>query len=266
MSMENLTAAAQAMNALTARMTDFMDGVDDDLAAHQAAYAALSGNLDALIKTRMEFSATVDPDEAAPTNVDGGTFTTIEAAVNAAPAGSFVSVYLKANKTHIIQTNIKMKGRTIYLLKTGSGANPIIDVLGYVAGGYNSIYGFDSFGGGHVRFENCEVHVPTAAPDPGSPWSSMRSVIRYFDAQPTWCGFRFSSLIGGIDGSPLGLMMASAGAAAHLGVYNCTFDGPLAAIYSGGGAVQVASASGVTLLNGAVLRNYGTSAGQIIGS
>lgn len=254
MSIDNLIAATEAMNALTARMAGFMDGVDADLAAHQAAYAALSGNLKNVVNKQMYFTATIDPDDPAPTNVDGGTFNTMKAAVEAAPAGSIVELFFMSDKTHPI-TNMTSYAQAILLRATGAGARPELTVGAYSVSGYNLMHTISMFGFGTVRAAGVNIRLPTAKPDAGLPWASQNSLLRYGEGVLPRMSFYLGTVSGGEGCS---LLRVSGGGIGDFAIYNATLDGPIFGVSGMTSGAAIVAKANVTLLNGAALTDGGT--------
>lgn len=230
------------------------DQFQADVAEAQGDYAALAADLDALIGSRMDFTATIDPDEAAPTNVDGGTFTTIKAAIDAAPKGSFVTLSLAPGKTFPIDADIYIFNRTVHLIRNGGGANPVIAPGVISTGSHNALTNFRMWFG-HLMLTNCDVQFPGKV-DAGLPWSSTCTLVQYRT------GSRVS--VGVINGEVTsseaehGLASAKVGTHVVLGIYNSTLDGPLSAVRTANGGVVEISQAAVTLLNGASLTDAGT--------
>ena len=202
----------------------------------------------------MYFTATIDPDDPAPTNVDGGTFNTMKAAVEAAPAGAFVFLSFQTDKTHEI-TNMTSYAQAIYLLATGGGAAPELTVAAYASAGYNLIHTISMLGFGTIRSAGVNIRLPDAKADAGLPWSSQNSLVRYGEAIQRSFNFYLGTVSGGEGCS---LLRVSGGGIGKLAIYNATLDGP---IYGAAGLVSgvaIVGKSGVTLLNGAALTDGGT--------
>jgi len=229
-----------------------------DIATAEGAYGALANNLVSTIRNEMHFSATVDPDEANPTNVEGGTFNTVVAAVEAAPAGSYAQIKLLAGKTYVVDTNIRQNNVTSLLYKDGDGANPVLDVQGYATATFNVLYGFLQNGLSSVKLENVDVQLPAVLPDPGLPLSSSDSLVRYSAGGETSLVMRGGTVTGS---NGFGLISAHAGTVAKLSLHAITLDGAIYGVTSAvNGIAQIAPYT-TTLLNGAAL-----SEGGVIGT
>lgn len=60
MSINDITNAAAAMNALKLRYESFLDGADDQIGARQAAYDALAGNLEGIVDDKLTHKYYID--------------------------------------------------------------------------------------------------------------------------------------------------------------------------------------------------------------
>ena len=233
---------------------------DDDVEAAQAAYAALAGNLRGVVGSQMDFTATINPDDPAPTNVRAGVFNTIKAAVDAAPQGSFVTLSLVSGATFPIAADILLANKTVRLIKSGGGANPILTPIAYSTGSHNALRTFDMWSG-LLQLQNCDVQFP-AKVDAALPWSSTCTLVIYRTGTLVSLG-----LTGGTVSSSEaehGLASAKAGTHVTLGIYNTTLDGPFSAVSTAGNGVVEISQGAVTLLNGATLTSAGTIGTNIL--
>ena len=138
----NRTAWLKAEVAALAASSVTQADIDAAAAILSGDITTLEGNIPSIIRNEMHFSATVDPDEANPTEVEGGTFNTVVAAVEAAPAGSFAQIKLLADKTYVMDTNIIQNNVATQLVKEGAGANPIFAVQAFAAATNNLLYSF----------------------------------------------------------------------------------------------------------------------------
>ena len=264
MGMTDINNAAAAQNALTARINAFLDDIDADIATRQAAYAALAANLKGVVNSQMAFSATIDPDEPNPTNVDAGTFNTLNAAIAAAPAGSQVFADLVRDKTHIIAgANIPIDGRSVRVRSVGAGANAILKQEAYVSGTNNFMRGFFRFAGGSLWIENVVIEEGDKA-DAGLGWHAGYHSL-CFDEGPdlTHIGLR-ASRVEGSDG--YAVANTSYGSIVDIATYQSTLDGVVHLVNVANGGVTTLSNSALTLLNGATLRDAGASAGRHSGA
>ena len=239
MSMQDLIAAAAAQNALTARMNDFVDSIDDKVA-----------DLTAVIKGQMNFTGTIDPDFVTPTNVDGGTFTTIASFVAAAPIGAYLVATLAPGKTHVISgAHIELFNQTLNLV--GSAANkPKIVNMPFVQNGFNSLASIVQNGLSKVSCSNLNIEMIAPAADAALPWTS---VINF-------CGqrgrMRHSLALSGCKITATALYsVASAGGGSivDLHLFDTEFSGPFVAITQETNGLVLIAKQTVTLSNGATL-------------
>ena len=231
---------------------------DGDVSDAQAGYTALANNLRAVVKSQMFFSATIDPDEAEPTNVDGGTFSTIKSAVDASPHGSYVSIYLKKDKVYEIDGGITVGNRVLDFQPVGNGAeNPQVNVGVYSTGVVNNLYSMVvQFGA--VHFSGVTISLPTEKVDAALPWTGDPSMIRYIPRGLVFIGLSSSVVNGGAADVTIGLANARYGGTISAGIYNSTLDGPLSAIIGGAQGIVTIARQAVTLANGATLADSGT--------
>jgi len=152
MSINDITNAAAAMNALKVRYEGFLDNADDQIAARQAAYDGLSANLKGLISSELSREVHVDNTLDAPV---GATYPTIKEAVDSLPRSSYAVVRLKAGQTHEISAHVNVGGMTIDFSYTGDLAlgKPVIKHIAALEGGSNVMYGFI----GHA----CSIQIST---------------------------------------------------------------------------------------------------------
>ena len=242
-----LQGAATAYNGKKAE-------IDAVLATAEAGYDALAADLRGVVNGHMYFTATVDPDEAAPTKVNGGVFNTIAGAIKASPPGSYCVVYLMAGKTHVYDENTDMLGRYILVSKVGPGANPVMDVRARSDGNNNLLYHFTP-NGGEITFFNVAIKIPTVRADPALPWAAP-CLVHYFLGSRTAVTLYNSTFAGGIVGDSMGVVYLGGGNSVTLNLYVTTLDGPLFGV-AGNGA-KVITRSALTLLNGAAAFESGT--------
>ena len=255
MSIADINNAATAMNQLKARYEGFLDGADDQIAARQAAYDGLAGNLINVVNGQMYFTVTVDPDEPNPAvNQDGGTFTTIKAAIEAAPMGSAVLVYLKAGKTHQIASTVFVKNRDIVVVKSGAGDNPVIAPAAGSNGASNylSCLRFDP--GATLRMVDVDIQFPPKIEE-ALPWNSDKALIGYHPGATTVLEL-VRSVVTGTGG--LALTSAATGVRVGLTLNTVTLDGDITAVTSANFGVSLIGKHAVTLLNGAAITDGGT--------
>ena len=258
---EALVRQTAAAEALLAYFQDQRDGLQADIGTAQAAYASLVANLKGVVTSQMHFTGVVDPDEPNPTNVDGGTFTTIAALIAAAPAGSYVVIYLVAGKTHEISTAIVLLRQRISFYRINAGSRPVIKLTAYLAGGYNAMHGFRfNHGGGYISVQECDVELPFAKVDPALPWSATVAFCGQTVGNIQQLGLWGVKITGGAGLA----MMHTPGAVSLLSTYSVTLDGNVHFFNGGAGGVALLSHNTTTLLNGASIASYSPSANIII--
>ncbi len=259
MSINDINNAAAAMNQLKARYEGFLDGADVQIAARQAAYDALAGDLRGVVGSQMLFTATVDPDESNPTNMDGGTFNTLKAAIDAAPAGSFVLIDIPRGVICSVNADIQLAAKTVLVTSLGVGAKPVIEFAGDASAANNFIRGFAFSYGGAVRFSNCDILLPEKL-DPALPWSASPAAMAYTSAGTAKVGFHNGTISGP---SGVGLASCYTSTFVEMRLYNCTLDTVTALIRATGGCATI-SCTAVTLVNGAQLTDGGTIGANIL--
>ena len=259
MSIENINQAATAMNALTARMNNFVGEADAQIAQRQAAYDALAGNLKNVVNNQMFFSALVDPDEANPTLTDGGTFTTIAQVFTKVPAGSYIDIVLKSGKVYPISNDILVYGCKVQFAPAQVGDKPIIQFAPKAGVNFNSIASFTPLVGSFFRFSRVHLELPTAKADPNLPWSSSNTLVRYQPGGQVSVGLDACLVTGG---EGVGVASCNGGCNVNLGIYNSILDGPLTAISAAQlGTISLALNS-PSLVNGALLHGPEAVLGQ----
>jgi len=254
MSIENINQAAGAMNTLTARMNSFVNDADAQIALRQAAYDALAGNLVGIVRDQMRFTGTIDPDEANPTLVNGGTFTTIAQFVSRAPSGCDARAGLLPGKTYPIET-IYLYSQSIEFFKVGAGDNPIIAPTAFLhLGTLNYVNSFAQRGNGRLRFSYIEIQMPEKV-DEGLPWNaSNRALVSAWRCTSSDVEF-LNSVFKGPDGASI--LSASNTNHCKLGLSQSTLDGLVFGVSSNEFGTTLIAKNGVTMLNGAEYHQTG---------
>lgn len=256
--METLAEVLAAANDWKAQA----DALLADRVAHQQAYEALATNLIGVVKDQMGFTATIDPDEANPTNVTGGTFTTIKAAIDAAPGGADIKLTLLADKTYDF-TATNVDGQSVEFLKSGAGANPVLRPLSQTYfGTHNILGGFVVKRSGGVFFTDIDFDFTADKVDPALPWSnSFRHLVRWERGNRVDVKMHGCTATAGADATWITDCRQTSIVNASL--FNCTFDGSITVVGGVGltGGIALVANSGVTLLNGAALVNDATGLG-----
>lgn len=260
MGIEDINNAAAAMNALTARMNQFVGDADAQIAARRDAYDAIAADLKGIVNTRMYFTAFVDPDEQNPSGLDGGTFNLLADAIDASPAGCFLFVTLAAGKTHRVVNNTSLNGRGIFVVSSAGDTKPVVEFTAGSSETHNIVRGFGfSYGGGSINFASCDIVLPEKV-DPNLPWTASPAPMLYAPAITVRVGLYRCSITG-----PSDVAFASAYTATRvdIGVYDCTIDTCKLVLRASNGVVLISQAA-VTLLNGAVLTDGGTIGTNIL--
>lgn len=259
MSIENINQAATAMNALTARMNSFVGDADAQIAQRQAAYDALASSLKNIVNSQMLFTAVVDPDEANPTLIGGGTFTTIAQVFTKAPAGSYVNIVLKPGKIYPMSSEILVYGCKVQFAPAQTGDKPIIkfDAKGGV--NFNSLNGFVPLAGSFLRFSRVHLELPTEKADPNLPWSSTNTAVRYQPGGQANVGLDACLVTGG---EGVGVASCNGGCNVNLGIYNSVLDGPFTAVTAAELGTLNLALNSPSLSNGALLHGTGAVLGQ----
>jgi len=262
-----MATSIEDINALIAGYTNLKEYFDaqkprwdDDVVEAQNAYAALASNLNGVVVSQMNFTATINPNDPAPTNVRAGVFNTIKAAVDAAPQGAFVTLSLVSGATFPIAADISLDTKTLRLIKSGVGANPIIAPSVYSTGAHNALRKFDMWSG-YLYLQNCDVQFP-AKVDAALPWSATSTLVGYHSGSSVRVGI-FSSTVTSSEPAH-GLASAKVGTQVTLSIYNTTLDGPFSAVAIAFNGVVEISQGAVTLLNGATLTDGGTIGTNIL--
>lgn len=233
------------------------DQFQADVGQAQADYAALGNDLIGIVGQQMAFTGTVNPDEANPTNIDGGTFTSLRALINAAPCGAYVRAALADDKIHEIEENITIIGKAVEVARAGGGAaRPILTPRALVSGGVNQTKRFTQPMGGVLVFSSIDIVMPPKV-DAALPWNSFYNVLVDSSLAPAASVRLNGSNFSGQDGA--GVVTCNRGTHVNLSVYNATLDGAVVGVlHVGGWGTAIISTQGMTLANGAVAHSGGT--------
>ncbi|MGH1330777.1 MAG: hypothetical protein ACRBBK_07845 [Paracoccaceae bacterium] len=249
--MQNLNNAADALNQVAQRAGGFWDDADAQIAQRQAAYDALGADLVNVVNDRMYFPATIDPDDPNPTNERGGVFTTLGAAINAAPSGSYIVVSLLAGKTHNLDASVWITSKTIVVTRTGGGDNPVVMIGNTSNGATNSPVRLNSGAMAAIRFVNVDIEYAPKT-DAGLPWAASPLCAPSYGTQI------FVSLYGVSVTGPAEAFLVStyAGSTAFLNLGVVGLDGVNGAQVSLG--MLVVGQYNVSLANGSQIHAGGT--------
>ncbi len=174
---EQLTEAIAALNGAAAAYNGKKAEIDDALAAAQTGYDALAGDLRGVVAQEGNFVGTVDPDEADPTRVSGGTFKTIGELIGASPANACVTVRLAPGKVHEITADIPLRGRTLTIYRKDYWLNPadppaILRPAVYADATANRFYQFTDQRQ-PVRFTNVTIDLSGTKDNAALPFSGV---------------------------------------------------------------------------------------------
>ncbi len=251
-----MATSTEQINNLIQAGNEWKESADALLAdrqAHQAAYETLSSDLRGVVADEMAFAATIDPDDPAPTGVNGGVFNTIVAAVNAAPASASIQLSLLSGKTHEIASFVPTTNRAVKLVKSGASANPVIRPQAFIDDNVNALYGFNG-DNSNVLISNCDIDLTADKVDAQLGWSNKRnSLVSYRVASRNVLGLS-NCTVTGVQGR--GLMSGQASSSCILGLYSVTLDGAMYGVRDL--VTAMLSNENVTLLNGAALTQGGT--------
>ncbi len=223
-----------------------------DRVAHQQAYQALSENLKGVISGENHFSASVDRNDPAPSNENGGTFNSLRDLVNAAPSGSYIDASLVGGGTHEMDGIVYLHNQ--FLRVRSVGATATLKPLGFVSGGFNFMSHF-VMRGSEVHIDNTSVNLVLEKADEALPWNSAKKAL----FQSVSAGSSSFALDGctvtGTEGASLGSCVSTQAVNARL--RNVTLDGAIFGVNNiSQGVAQIAQSS-VTLSNGASLFSDG---------
>lgn len=240
----------------------YLENYQGNLDQAVADYAALASNLRGIVKSEMSFTATIDPDDTVPSNVNGGTFNTVKAAVEASPSGAFLRLRLQPGKTYPIDGDILAENRNVILQKSGGGDNPALAPSAYSTGAHNALSCFRFEEGGSLKLVYTDVQFPQKA-DAALAWSSDSSLIGHHPTVSTIFGMT-GGTVTGHDG--LGLMSSFTGKHMAISLSAVTLDGAMFAVKGVASGLALIGKYAVTLKNGAQLTDGGTIGTNILQS
>lgn len=263
MSLEDINNAANAMNALTTRVNDFMSDIDAEVAEKRAGFQSLSDDLVGVVKDQMLFSVTIDPNDENPSQVSGGVFNTIHQAIAASPAGSVVKMALVGGD-HVIDGTITFDNLHVFIVKKNTAiSNPILRPQAFASDTHNQLKGFapGSFHPMSFRFHNIDIAFPTDKADPALPWSSFIALIDSSNAGSVRCYTQGCRIF--CDSLPpdlpnwqfINVRVASNG---MIGFFETELDGGVIGANINSTATAMVARNTLTLSNGASFTNGGT--------
>tara|TARA_R100000935_G_scaffold1906_4_gene5753 strand:+ start:8656 stop:9450 length:795 start_codon:yes stop_codon:yes gene_type:complete len=251
MGIEDINQAAGAMNALTARINSFMSDADAEIAQRQGVYDFMVNDLGNEVNRRMTYAGTIDPDIAEPTRRDGGTFNTIGDAVDLAPSGALVILYLASEKTHNMNRNVSISNKDIIIARTNDLARPQVKMVAYADDSHNAFHTFAGCDNGSLQFRYCDINLPLDKINEALPWNGSSSVLlRYNIARTSVLSLYESNVTGANDH---GLMTCNGAATNILNMYKTVLDGQIIAMKSVQSGAAIISKQVTTLSNGALI-------------
>lgn len=218
-------------------------------------------NLEALLVDRMNFTGTVDADNADPAPGDGGVFPSITALVDAAPRGAHVTIRLLSGRVYDMATSVHAYNRTLHIVKEGAAADPILRPQPYVNGDKNYSAYF-RMRGGEIMFENIELDVSTAKADGALDWQIPRAcVVSFEEGASARVGMKGGKLTGA-DGR--GLITLNGAVNAAVSLFDCELSGATFAVCdAASGTARIAKQS-LTLTGAAALADGGVRGENLI--
>lgn len=250
-SAEQITDLIQAGNAWQGQANNLLEDRRD----HQQAYAALANDLEGVVRAQMTFSGTVDANDPAPTGLDGGTFNTIKKLVDASPRGAYVQLSLVAGQVHDIDAPIIVCNRSLFFIREGTGAAPIIRPIAYLAASNeNYLNGFSILGTGSIMAQDVRIELTAAKPDVAYPWApGRRALIVPHRSGLAHLGLKNCTVWGTEQAC---LVNGNGAHTAIVGLADVTLTGSVFAV--GSASIALVNQSSLTLLNGAALTDGGT--------
>ncbi len=257
-----MPTSAEQIAALIAAGAAWKGEADDflaNLAAHEAAYAQLSADLKGVVKNLMTFTGTIDPDDPAPTNVDGGTFNTIADLVEAAPSGARINGVLAPNSLNLIDQSFFLHNQFLHLRTDEEGVagyatvKPTATVLdGHDSNSFNRIILRNSV----LEIQYANVDLAGERANIALPWNTVgNSLISFRQAGSASVSLARCNIVGANSACIANCVGAHTITA---GFEFCTFDGDVIGVAHINQGVATVADWGNTLQNGALLTNNGT--------
>jgi hypothetical protein len=240
-----------AFDQLLAYFQDQKPRWDADVQAAQSQYSALVSDLGAEVNRRMTYAGTIDPDIAEPTRRDGGTFNTIGDAVDLAPSGSLVLLYLASDKTHDMDRNVSIGNKDIIIARNNDLSRPQVNMNAYADATHNAFFTFASSENGSLQFRYCDINLPIDKVNEALPWNGSSCVLlRYNIARTSVLSLYETNVTGANDH---GLMTCNGAATNILNMYKTVLDGQIIAMKSVQSGAAIISKQVTTLSNGALM-------------
>jgi hypothetical protein len=235
--------------------------LDADLLDGQHAADILATALTAAhsaARDELQFRATLDVTDPAPTNVRGGVFNDLATLVAASAPGSRLVIGVAVGTTVNIDTDIQMVDRDATFNVDGVGANPVFAFGASSNGSVNQVASLVPRHGGEFNFKNIDFALPTAKPDPALAWqSSSTPVLTSNASEAITIRLGGSTVTGGVA-NELSLLSPGFGGTLNANLRGVTADGPFNVVGLVDEGVANISTHQLTLANGAVLQSGGT--------
>ena len=259
MSMANLTAAVEAINALKDTFLAKVNQINAAVAAAGAGYAALATDLKATVADVMDVTISYDP--AAPDALlqDGGVFRTwaeLRTFVLARPRGAQINVVLPvASVLNVTQTLGIVDSFYNVNFKSAIANTPNRPKLLFVctaSATHNSWPWLNCGDGGSIKLIDTDVEL-TAKANAALPNSTSNAAFNVTFGSNGFLTFIQSKLKAPADTN---IIQLSNSGIARVVMRTVEIDGPTIGLYRyAGQGVAILSTSVVTLLNGALLHS-----------
>lgn len=247
-----------ALTAATASMQAAADAYNGKIADIDARVDAKLDDLRTVARQEIQFRATLDVTDPAPTNVHGGVFNDLATLVNASAPGSSLVIGVAAGTTVNIDADIQMVDRDAIFNAEGAGANPVFAFGASSNGTVNQLASLVPRHGGEFNFKSIDFALPTARPDPALAWSiSATSAFRSTTGEAIAVRISGGTVSGGLA-NELSLLAPGFGGILNANIRGVTVDGPINTVGLVDEGVANISTHQLTLANGAVLQSGGT--------
>jgi hypothetical protein len=258
-------ASTEQINQLIAAHTDLKifwesqkDNWDGDVAAAQAAYNGLANNLGVVAQQQSFFTATLDPDEVAPTNVRGGVYNDLQTLLDDTSRFSKVNIGVVGGAEVLITDDIQIFNRNVQFTKEGAGARPKLIFVVNDDGVENYVPSLLLYNSASIQLVDVSTQLPTAKSDDALDWSSSRrAAIRgiggtFFTVRMT-SGFS----LGGVSNA-LGVVSVNNSGIACVSIRDATINGAHDYVVDNNLGITLLSKSNITLVAGGGVNEGGT--------
>jgi hypothetical protein len=260
MSMADLTAAAEAMNALTVAYNAKKAAIDNALATAQNGFGALAANLKAVVTDVLDGTITYNPAAIAAVLEDEGAFRTwaeLMTYMRAKPVGARITV--KLPDLSILTVDAAFGSATYghrHLVFKPVGAPPVaanrakILLKCYDKIVFNSWYSLDAGHCGSITIDTVDVAFDTNT-NAAIGVSNATFMVDCWPVNHSALSMKTSRATGLASHK---LMRAAGAGISSMSVFDVILDGPLVGLARvDGSGVAILGASNVTLMNGAAL-------------